>query len=112
MYQNIINCDKINNNLKMMVQSLTLKNKGLKAKEASLEQRNKDLNSTNKELALQIEKKDDELHKLIGGSRKLSNVCSKCKRVHHAISVEEEINVEVTLISTIFLLKLPLLVLV
>lgn len=54
-YQNLINVDKINKDLKMMVQSLISENEGLKAKVASLKQINKVLISTNKVLRLHLE---------------------------------------------------------
>lgn len=55
MYQNCTGVNKVNKDLKMMAQSLSSENKKLKAQMITLEQRNEELTSTNKELAPLIE---------------------------------------------------------
>lgn len=108
-YQNSINVNKVNNDLKMIIQSFSSKNKGLKDKVASLDQRIEEWTSTNKEFHYMLNKG------IISDKRCLEDLNSSPYflhiRVHYANSSYKEINVEVTLISSIFLLK-PLLIVI
>lgn len=53
---------------------MTSKNEGLKDKVTNHKQNIEELISTNKELALHLEEKSDELHKMLDASQKLSNM--------------------------------------
>lgn len=64
-YQKFIDVDKVNKDLKMIIQTLSLENDRLKAKIEMLEQEHEQLIITNKKIALQLTEKDDKLHKSI-----------------------------------------------
>lgn len=73
MYQNFINVNRINKDLKMIVQTLSSENKGLKPREASREQKNEVLTSANKELVVHLTEKNVELYKILVESQIFSN---------------------------------------
>lgn len=58
----------------MMIQPLSSENEELKTKVTSLDQWNENSTTTNMELALHLEEKNVELHKMLGGSQRLSSI--------------------------------------
>lgn len=112
LYEGSIKIAKHSKELKKLVETLSLNNEELKSKVENLEQVHKEENSTKEELAHQVVKKDDELHKLLGGFTKAIKYAIDAKSPHCKFRLRRGKSGSKFNKSNVVLVKLLLLVLV